>query len=540
MAKGLKIVLPSAVSDPEGKLRKLEHYYGIEFTRGASNGGGATGYYRLIGDDSLRSEMRFHNQIKLANVKDGVVQFIYNQTNLNLDENGNAVTFNGADGSDVMQIHTKTVYAVIGGSNPTYERFIVSDAPFTYDGDVAIEFDPYGECPDYMTVDANNKARSIYGTSGIGSFGAGAAYDFTYPGETGATATDYRAAAGFPRTSTSRWGFEGFSRAKNSNASGNIPYTIVSNLDIELAFAFLAIECRTKVLTNVFGNGISANAAPDANTWGTVTGVKITTPSGTTYGTFGTPLTTSGGTSQAMWAIINGYNPLTQILEAQKAVSDGATLTPVSDTDGNVIGAGTMTGIYTKNFSFKVALTGDTIATVDVCLRIPMWRGRNRMQGNLTQWYGGYECVTTRADESSPVLYDIYRATSIESLATDTVYSVSGTEKFGFENTYQKVGTVSLPSVGVGFYAQQMMTVSGVTTAIGDYSKGTAAGRENYEAAYVYFSGPDQVGTNKYRKGSLFGSLAADVYAVLRFAYLHYAPSIAYTAFGSAFRVTLQ
>ena len=66
-----------------------------------------------------------------------------------------------------------------------------------------------------MTVDANNKARSIYGTSGIGSFGAGAAYDFTYPGETGATATDYRAAAGFPRTSTSRWGFEGFSRAKN-------------------------------------------------------------------------------------------------------------------------------------------------------------------------------------------------------------------------------------------------------------------------------------------------------------------------------------
>ena len=80
MSKGLKIVLPSAVSDPEGKLRKLEHYYGIEFVRGASDGGSSKGYYRLIGDDELRTEMRFHNQIKIANVKNGGINFIYDQS----------------------------------------------------------------------------------------------------------------------------------------------------------------------------------------------------------------------------------------------------------------------------------------------------------------------------------------------------------------------------------------------------------------------------------------------------------------------------
>lgn len=63
--KGLKVVLPSAVTDAAG-LRKLEHYYGIEFTRGASNQGGDNGYHKMIGDASLLKEMRFHNQMKIA------------------------------------------------------------------------------------------------------------------------------------------------------------------------------------------------------------------------------------------------------------------------------------------------------------------------------------------------------------------------------------------------------------------------------------------------------------------------------------------
>ncbi len=134
--KGLKVVLPSAVSDASG-LRKLEHYYGIEFTRGASNNGGTNGYHKMIGDASLLQEMRFHNQMKIGAVKSAELGDILNQINWRQNAAGGASILNGSDGSDILQVHTQGVYAIIGGSNPTYERFIVPDQPFPFDGDEA-------------------------------------------------------------------------------------------------------------------------------------------------------------------------------------------------------------------------------------------------------------------------------------------------------------------------------------------------------------------------------------------------------------------
>ena len=543
MAKGLKIVLPSAVSDPDGKLRKLEHYYGIEFVRGASNGGGANGYYRLIGDDSLRAEMRFHNQIKLANVKDGAVQYLYNQLNLNLNSEGGAATFNGADGSDVMQIHTKTVYAVIGGSNATYERFIVSDAPFTYDGDAAIEFDPFGEAPDYLTV-VDNKARSIYG-SGVGTMGVSYGYDFN--------GMSYSGGTGFPRTYTSRYDFETFSRAKNTNSGSNLPYTIVYNGDIELATAFMFIECRTKVLTNVFGGGLSSDFAPNAATFDTdnTTGFKFTSTGGTeTYLAFNSTLYNVSGTTASaatinVWQMLTGgYYPVLHVLDAQNGISNGiGTLAPVQDADGNVIGGDTMTGVYHKTFTFKVkcALASGAAAseyTVQAKLCVPMWRGRSRMWGNIWQWYAGYECSVSATDATSAgTNYDIYRAKSAAGLVTDRVEAVAADGQFSFENNsnYEKVGTAHY--LNQGGWVTDMWSVNGVTTAIGKTIG--AAAINNYESTYVYYGGPNSTDGAKARRGSLFGTAADGTVAVLRLAYLSYAPSLAASHVGSAFRVTL-
>ena len=537
MSKGLKIVLPSAVSDPEGKLRKLEHYYGIEFVRGGSS----DGYYRLIGDDELRDEMRFHNQIKLANVKDGSIQYLYNQINLNLKADGTAASIDGSDGGDVMQVHTKSVYAIIGGTNSAYERFIVSDAPFTYDGDQAVEFDPYGEAPDYMAV-VDGKARSIFGAAG-GTTAVG--YGTNYSEN-----VSYGDATGFPRTSTTRYAYQNFSRAKNSATSSNLPYTIVSNFDIELAFAFLAIECRTKILTNVFGHGVSSNIAPTEATWneGKVSGVRyrVAGDTGATwnYTTFGaTAFNVSGATASAaslnFWQVINNYTPLTKVLEAQKGVSDGGELISVNDSDGNVIGAGTMTGVWKKNFSFnaKFSTASATAASdwdVEVQLAVPMWRGRNRMQGNLTQWYGGYEASCEYDDATSSTTYNVYRAPSIAALTTD-----SSDASFTYESTYDLIATWTGITAAAGRYVTNMVcTNKGITTAIGDFSK--PSGRDKYtdEAAYTYVA----VGAsgNKFRKASLFGLIAYSATAVFRVAGLGSAPSAAHTSFGSAFRVALS
>ena len=63
--KAVKLQLLDTVDDPSG-LRKIQHYYGIEFVRGASDGGGENGYHQMIGDEQLLSEMRFHNLLQIA------------------------------------------------------------------------------------------------------------------------------------------------------------------------------------------------------------------------------------------------------------------------------------------------------------------------------------------------------------------------------------------------------------------------------------------------------------------------------------------
>lgn len=536
MSKGLKIVLPSAVSDPEGKLRKLEHYYGIEFVRGASDGGSSKGYYRLIGDDELRTEMRFHNQIKIANVKNGGINFIYDQLNWNLDKDGNAVNTLGADDSDVMQVHTKAVYAIIGGSNTTYERFIVSDAPFTYDGDVAHEFEPYGECPDYMTL-VGTKARSISGSAGTGSQGAGMGTNYSDP------AFGIATGAGRPKTQLNRYQFDDAARANGGR--------IVSNFDIELAFAFLAIECRTKILTDIFGHGISSNSVPaaDGSNWGTVSGVKLVNKLDESdvhyYGFNGTLFNIKNGASDTytpsanLWTTTNGSFPLLNMFEAQLAVSsNNSLLTPVQDKDGNVIGQGTMTGIYTKSMTFDVncaLVSGGTNAdyTATVIMKVPMWRGRNRMQGNVTQWYGGYEATVAEVEDVST--YTIWRCPSIEKMVTSTTYSVAADATFDFENTYQKIAEVNAKNIGG--WCTSMIKVGDVSTCIGVTG---AAAINNYEGAFVYFGQADMADGTKYRKGSPFGYNASYSSAVFRGATLYSSPSNASTSIGSAFRVALS
>lgn len=96
-----------SVTDPN--MTKVEHYYGIEFTRGESNQGGNNGYHKMIGDATLLKEMRFHNQMAIVNVKDAAITAELNQTNWNKTKDGGTSVLDGSDGSDIMQVHKKSV-----------------------------------------------------------------------------------------------------------------------------------------------------------------------------------------------------------------------------------------------------------------------------------------------------------------------------------------------------------------------------------------------------------------------------------------------
>lgn len=533
---GLRVNLPSAVDNADG-LRKLEHYYGIEFTRGASNGGGENGYHQMIGDATLLKEMRFHNQIKIAAVKDAAIKTVLNQSNWRQQEDGvTASVLDGSDGTDIMQVHTTTVYAILGGSNPTYERYIVSDKPFSYEGDEAKAYESYGETPDYATM-VGNVLRSISGDSAVGTQVAGMGSNYSDP------SMGIANGVGRPRTSLSRFAFEAAARAKNADASKNLPHTIICNQDIELAFAFMAIEFRTKIFNTLLGHGVSSNAAPSAATWGKISGYRMTSDGGATYlfGTLGQSLFVNGSTTgTAMWQIINGYSPLLKMFEAQLAVSDGATLEQVKDADGNVITA-PMTGIWTKTFTFQI--TASTTAggeaklyTVEVCLRVPMWRGRTRLWGHLAQWTGGYECVRY-LDSEGKTHHKVYRAPSVEALTTDSDVALKTAEGgFVFENTYDYLGELPVTTVATGQWATQMFSKDNIMTAITQLAGGSML---NYEGSANYVGVETEAG--KYRRmGALFGDLAHGSRAVLRYAGVYNGPSSAGTSIGSGFRVKLS
>lgn len=537
--KGLKVVLPSAVTDTKG-LRKLEHYYGIEFVRGASNQGGDNGYHQMIGDVSLLKEMRFHNQIKIASVKDAQIVNVLNQTNWRQTQSGVSTVLDGTDSSDIMQVHTDGVYAIIGGTNATYERYIVSDRPFTYDGDEAKYYQAYGETPDYATL-LNGAMRSIRNESVIGTqaAGKGTSHSCPYFG-TGSTG------AGFPRTSLSRNDYERYARAKNADSNANKPYMNICNQDLELTAAFMFIEFRTKQLCSVLGYGLSSNSAPTSTNWGKVSGFRLTNDGGATYRylAFGGMMYVDG-TATNMWEILNGSCPVTQIFEAQLAVSDGGAIESVNDSDGNAVqgkSEGVMTGIWTKNFTFEIkaaTTAGGEVSTwkVDAVLRVPIWRGRTRLWGHLIQRVSGYELLKY-ISLNRELHHIVYRSPDVNSLVTDTdeaVYTSEG--NYTFEKAYEKVGELPTGTgASVGFWATKMLALKGISTALGGESGGSAS---THESAY-FFAGNGGLTTSQCKRFSVtFGGGVNEACCGLRYANGSNSLSGTSTGMGSGFRVEL-
>lgn len=541
--KAVKLQLLDTVDDPSG-LRKIQHYTGIEFVRGASNGGGDNDYYQMIGDEELLKELRFHNMLQIASVKNAATKTLLKQTNWRQTIGGQASVIDGSDGTDIMQVthdgeKPVGLWAIIGGTNSTYERYIVSDEYFEYDGDKAVYYPAFGETPDYATV-LSNQLRSIRSESVLGSTAKGRGTehnDENYGQEN---------AGGFPKTQFSRYQYEAAARAKNANQQSNVPYTIINEIDRELIFALLAIEFRTKLFNKYLGHGISANAAPDASTWGKITGVRFTADGGGsyTYASMGGTLFMDGETTAInWWNIINGYFPLLKMFEAQLAVSDGGTLETVKNADGeNVQGLaeGVMTGIWTKTFSFKVkgsTTNGGDVKeySVDVVLRVPIWRGRNRLWGNLSQWTGGVEAVRYR-DGEGKTHHRIYRAPSIEAMTIDSDSTLkSELGQFGFESTYDYLGELPTETVAGGRWATAMFQKDAIMTAI---SKVYGGGMLNYEGAANYVNIEET--PNVYRRmGARFGDYAGSSAAVFRYAALGAEPSTASTGIGSGFRVKL-
>ena len=187
--------------------------YGVEFTRGLD-----PAMTRWIGNTAYQSSHPVMAMFKVAKVKDGKVTGYFNQVNLFKMEDGtdSNIIIDGTivtdDGSDVMLVNESPIYVLNGGTNETYERRLVGKVPFVYDGDAAMEIPAHGVCIDYSTI-KDGKQRSIRDNTVAGT------------GSAGIGGISYLAnGLGGIKSEVSRFNYELYARAKNTDTSKNVPY----------------------------------------------------------------------------------------------------------------------------------------------------------------------------------------------------------------------------------------------------------------------------------------------------------------------------
>ena len=514
--------------------------YGVEMSRGQSD----PVYQTWIGKEEFKVSHPILNAFRLAKVKDGKVVGYFDQTNLfkMADGTPSNIIIDGTDvvddGTDVMLVNTKPFWVINGGTDDTYERRIVGDIPFTYGGDTADFVAPFAVCIGYSVI-KDNKQRSIRDNTIMGTTGAGM------------LGVNIMTTGGWPTTNISRFNYEQYARNKNTDTSSNLPYANAFAFDLDVWCTLLFIKFRTKDVhsQSVCGKGISSNdSAPDASSWGKMTGIRFKKNDNQTYVYY--KINVAGfkasetGTTYNFDRVINNYRPKLKMFEAQLAMSyakennieqntdftyDGSTYRYFNFQGHNGLAEGEMSGVVVKFFTISVtgwSIPDSALVTdreVEVCFAQPLIRGRIAGWGDIWMWYSGIDCVM-----HDPTSIDIYQTKSVNNMTTDNVSTDKNPgESYGFENIYDLIGT---RNKGEGYQLENFKDC-----LIG---KTQGGGLHTGECHYNWFTGG--AGSGKIgRRGVYFGGRSYDDTCSLRSGAANYAPTYAYTNLGGGFRCTI-
>lgn len=514
--------------------------YGVEMSRGQSD----PVYQTWIGKEELKVSHPILNAFRLAKVKDGKVVGYFDQTNLfkMADGTPSNIIIDGTDvvddGTDVMLVNTKPFWVINGGTDDTYERRIVGDIPFTYGGDTADFVAPFAVCIGYSVI-KDNKQRSIRDNTIMGTTRAGM------------LGVNIMTTGGWPTTNISRFNYEQYARNKNTDTSSNLPYANAFAFDLDVWCTLLFIKFRTKDVhsQSVCGKGISSNdSAPDASSWGKMTGIRFKKNDNQTYVYY--KINGSGfkasetGTTYNFDQVINNYRPKLKMFEAQLAMSyakennieqntdftyDGSTYRYFNFQGHNGLAEGEMSGVVVKFFTISVtgwSIPDSALVTdreVEVCFAQPLIRGRIAGWGDIWMWYSGIDCVM---HDSTSI--DIYQTKSVNNMTTDNVSTDKNPgESYGFENIYDLIGT---RNKGEGYQLENFKDC-----LIG---KTQGGGLHTGECHYNWFTG--SAGSGKIgRRGVFFGGRSHDDDCSLRYGLAFPAPASANPSIGGGFRCTI-
>lgn len=512
--------------------------YGVEFTRGLD-----PAMTRWIGNTAYQSSHPVMSMFKVAKVKDGKVTGYFNQVNLFKMEDGtdSNIIIDGTivtdDGSDVMLVNKSPIYILNGGTNETYERRLVGKVPFVYDGDAAIEIPAHGVCIDYSTI-KNGKQRSIRDNTVAGTCGAGVG------------GISYLAnGLGCVKAEVSRFNYELYARAKNTDTTKNVPYCNSFWLDRDVWHTLLCIKFKTKDYygSAYAGKALSSNdSAPTVSTWGTMTGVRVTETNATFnyYNLSSSRFSSASGQSAVnFWTLLNGQRPLLKMFEAQLALSyayansiapetdfsyDGATYQYANITGHNGLADGEMTAKLRKKVT--VGFTGrDVTNLVDVTnMQIDYLLEQVIIKGRVATW-GHLYCCTSGIDAwTDNTNYHFYQTSDVNKVTIDADSAEKDLGvKYAFENDSQKVQQIAN---GEGW----VLRMNNNSLIIKDGGGSLHTG----ECAYSYRLGGATAG-KKARKCVFFGGAAHNSNVSSRYAHATNAPTITNTNIAGGFRVEL-
>lgn len=503
----------------ESQIEQLSNFidtmYGVEMNRGQSD----PNFQTWIGKEEYKESHPILKDFKIAKVKNGEVVAVLDQADWFKLDDGRVsnVVYNSAmddDNADIMLVNTRGFYAILGGKDETYERYLFSRSKFMYKGEEAEYIEPFGMTPDFSVikdgVQRSIRDNTVAGTKGAGSLGITIFND-----------------NGYPTTSTSRFNYEKYARAKNPDNTSNVPYTNAFQRDLRIFCALMFVKFRTKDFhgQRYCGGGISANDGTVSEvTWGNKTGMRTRTSTETAW--------TYQSIDWGRWTTINGNKPLLKIFDCQLALShakenkiqenvnfeyDGATWKYKNINGNKGILDGEMTGIVTKLLSSP---DGNT----EVCLVQPIVNGSILFYGNIWRWVSGIEVVLDHEANQGT----IYQTDDVTRLATDANSSdIEKNNQYPFESVYNVVGSRTL----VSEWSAKDFTESLMSETAG-------GSLHEKECHYAYFSNNGGAG-KKARRGVLFGGDAHNDLCSSRSGYAHNAPSNTNSIIGGGFRVSL-
>jgi len=250
---------------------KVNRLYGVERLRAVQD----PTFTTLIGSPTNHINLPLHQRILPAKVNSSrqIVNYL-NPVDWTKNADGTASLLDGTDGLDVL-IHYPGLWAIMGGTDPIFEYWIISDRIFSWRGDTAVYIPSFVDCPDFATVNGTVTRSVRNETAGFAGSGSG----YTAGG------------LGYARTSISRYNYEVYANAKGAGWQG------LFFGDKMYDMCMLFIEYKTKNLKLHFG--------PGANNW-----------------------------SSANWLGYNSYNPVLQIFDAQLGLSSD----PVVAAKGHLTG----------------------------------------------------------------------------------------------------------------------------------------------------------------------------------------------------------